>query len=103
LTIWFEWDAEKAASNRRKHGVSFDTATQVFADPFALIEQDRIEGGEQRWRTLGMVGGTLVLLVAHTLIDLEDEDEVVRIISARPATAREQRGYEAERIRREAL
>ncbi|WP_412033428.1 BrnT family toxin [Mesorhizobium sp. CO1-1-8] len=40
----FEWDAEKAKSNFRKHGVSFDTAVRVFADPFALLEHDRIEG-----------------------------------------------------------
>jgi uncharacterized protein len=44
----FEWDPAKAASNLRKHGVSFDTAMRSFADPFAFTEQDRIEGGEQR-------------------------------------------------------
>jgi uncharacterized DUF497 family protein len=44
----FEWDPAKAASNLRKHGVSFDTAMRAFADPFAFTEQDRIEGGEQR-------------------------------------------------------
>ncbi|RUU48293.1 BrnT family toxin, partial [Mesorhizobium sp. M2C.T.Ca.TU.002.02.1.1] len=39
----FEWDLEKAGSNLRKHGVSFETAVRVFSDPFALTEQDRVE------------------------------------------------------------
>lgn len=71
----------------------------MFADPFALTEQDRIEGGERRWRTLGMVEGRVLLLVAHTFRD-EDEDgepvEVVRIISARAADRRERGRYEQE-------
>jgi uncharacterized DUF497 family protein len=47
--VLFEWDAAKAASNERKHGVSFDDATLVFLDPYALIDQDRIEDAELRW------------------------------------------------------
>jgi uncharacterized DUF497 family protein len=46
----FEWDPVKAAGNLRKHGVSFETAVQAFADPLSLTSQDRIEGGEQRWQ-----------------------------------------------------
>jgi uncharacterized DUF497 family protein len=95
----FEWDPVKAAANRRKHGVSFEIAMRAFADPFALTEQDRIEGGERRWQTLGMVEGRVLLLVAHTFRD-EDEDgeaiEVIRIISARAADRRERRRYEQE-------
>ena len=95
----FEWDPVKAAANRRKHGVSFEIAMRAFADPFALTEQDHIEGGEARWRTLGMVKGRVLLLVAHTFRD-EDEDgdaiEVIRIISARAADRRERRRYEQE-------
>ena len=45
MTLRFTWDAQKAVSNKRKHGVSFETAARVFSDPFALSEQDRIEGG----------------------------------------------------------
>lgn len=56
--------------------------------------QDRIENGEQRWQTIGMVGAYLLLLVAHTL-RLEDEDiEVVRIISARRVDRAERKRYE---------
>lgn len=44
--VLFEWDEAKAKSNKRNHGVSFDDAILVFADPFALVEQDRVEDGE---------------------------------------------------------
>ena len=92
----FEWDSEKAVSNLRKHGVSFETAVRVFSDPFALTEQDRIEGGEYRWQTTGLVDGALVLLVAHA--DKEEHGiEVIRIISARRATTRERRRYAENR------
>lgn len=91
----FEWDAAKATSNLAKHGVSFETATRVFADPLARTEQDRIEGGEYRSQTIGMIDGALVLVVAHA--DREESgDDVVRIISARPARPKEKRRYEQE-------
>jgi uncharacterized DUF497 family protein len=95
----FEWDPVKAIANLRKHGVSFEIAMRAFADPFALSEQDRIEGGESRWQTLGMVEGRVLLLVAHTFRE-EDEDgeaiEIIRIISARAASRTERRRYEQE-------
>ena len=91
----FEWDPTKAASNFRKHGVSFETAVRVFSDPYALVEQDRIENGEERWQTLGVVEGILMLLVAHTVSEQEDV-AVIRIISARRANRRERRRYEEE-------
>lgn len=91
---YFEWDAKKAETNYRKHGVRFEEATQVFSDPLAVSEQDRIENSEERWQTLGMIGGCLILLVAHT-VRLEDEGiEVIRIISARRADRNERRHYE---------
>jgi len=93
--IRFEWDPAKAASNLRKHRVSFELAMRVFSDPFALSEQDRIEGGERRWQTLGMVEGIVLLLVAHTVRD-EGDIDVIRIISARLADRRERRRYEQE-------
>lgn len=57
MQIRFEWNSIKAVSNLRKHGVSFEDAIVAFADPFALMTQDRIEGLEPRWQTLGMIGG----------------------------------------------
>ena len=95
----FIWDPVKAASNLRKHRVTFAIATRVFADhPYALM--DRIEGGERRWLTVGLVDGLLVLAVAHTVTDEEDGSETIRIISARVADRRERRFYEQERSRR---
>ena len=99
MSTRFEWDLAKAAINLRKHAISFDIALRVFADPFALTEQVRIEGGEQRWQTLGIVDGYLLLVVAHTIRD-EVEDgqqiEIIRIISARAADRKERRRYEQE-------
>ena len=94
MKIRFEWNPDKAASNLKKHRVSFKTAVRVFADPFALTEQDRIENGEYRWQTLGIVEGHLLLLVAHTVQDDEDGTEVIRIISARRAEPKERKRYE---------
>ena len=97
--IRFEWDETKNLSNQRKHGVSFEEACQVFRDPLYVSVQDRIEGGELRWQTLGMVEGLLLLTVAHT-VEEELEDgvlvDIIRIISARPATRKERRRYEDE-------
>jgi uncharacterized DUF497 family protein len=92
----FEWDEAKNLSNRRKHGVSFEEATAVFLDPLYVSVQDRIEGGELRWQTLGFVGDLLLLTVAHTVRDKSGDGawvEVIRIISARPATRNERRRY----------
>jgi len=94
--VWFEWDEAKAKTNERKHGVHFDDAILVFADPFAITEQDRIEGGELRWQTIGLAGGVVLLLVAHTVRD-EGEDEIIRIISARKAARKERKRYDENR------
>jgi hypothetical protein len=88
----FVWDEVKDRRNRSKHKVSFETARVVFDDPLARSVQDRIVGGEERWQTLGVVGGSVVLLVAHTQVD-EGDEEVIRIVSARKATARERKIY----------
>jgi len=57
---YFEWDAVKAAKNLRKHGIQFEKAVAVFDDPYSITEQDRIEGGEYRWQTVGMAGEALL-------------------------------------------
>ncbi len=90
----FEWGPAKAQSNLKKHQVSFEIATRVFTDPFAVVGQDRIENGEHRWQTLGIVDGYLLLLVAHTVRDDEDDTEVIRIISARRADPKDRKRYE---------
>ena len=89
----FDWDPEKARENYRKHEVSFETAVLVFDDPGFVMFPDRDVDGEERWPTIGLVRGVLLLLVAHTFQEV-DEDEMVRIISAREVTADERRLYE---------
>lgn len=84
----FEWDENKNLSNKRKHGIRFEQAILAFRDPLVVSRKERIESGEQRWQTFGMVEGLLLLLVAHTIREDLDE-EVIRIISARPATRKE--------------
>ena len=91
---YFEWDDQKAQINFRKHGIRFEEAVLVFDDPFAVSAQDRIENGELRWQTIGMVGGCLLLLVAHTVRFEDKGAEHVRIISARRVDRKERRRYE---------
>lgn len=90
------WDQSKNRSNRLKHRISFEVATLVFEDPFQINVMDRIENGEERWQTLGMIGNVVLVLVAHTSAEQEGE-EVVRIISARKATRKERQKYEKDR------
>jgi uncharacterized DUF497 family protein len=85
----FVWDSEKAASNRRKHGVSFDTARAVLFDQFHLIEDASTED-EQRDAAIGMTDDLSVLFVVY----IAREPEATRIISARHATTHERRRYE---------
>ena len=94
----FEWDNAKAASNQRKHRVSFEIAARVFADPNALVAQNRIENGEFRWQTLGRVDDCLFLVVAHTIREDNDGAETIRIISARRAESKERKRYEQAKI-----
>lgn len=89
----FSWDDAKSKSNRRKHGVSFESASLVFDDPLHITRQDRIVGREIRWQTVGMANGIVLLLVAHTW-QHEAGEECIRIISARRATREERRIYE---------
>ena len=88
-----EWDETKNRSNLDKHGVSFETAHLVFDDPYHLSIQDQVVGGEERWRTIGLIGGAVLLVVAHTWRETE-AGEAVRVISARKATPRERQRYE---------
>lgn len=87
------WDQNKNRINQQKHRISFETAQHVFGDPFHLSRQDRIEHGEERWQTIGLVHGVVLLLVAHTYI-ADDGVETIRIISARKADPTERRIYE---------
>jgi uncharacterized DUF497 family protein len=85
----FVWDIEKASKNLAKHGVTFEEACQVFFDPLLRVE-DASVGGEHRDAVLGLTENWNLLFVVHML----REDDAIRIISARPATAPERRAYE---------
>jgi uncharacterized protein len=91
--IHFSWDETKNKSNQIKHGLSFELASLVFDDPLHLMRQDRIENGEIRWQTMGLIDGLILCLVAHTWTD-DDGQEHVRIVSARLADKRERKQYE---------
>ncbi|MEI7796318.1 MAG: BrnT family toxin [Methylococcaceae bacterium] len=88
----FTWDKNKADSNYRKHGVSFEEATTVFGDFLAATFPDNDHSiDEERFLTLGISVAERLLLVAHT-----ENENITRIISARLATTHERKVYESE-------
>jgi uncharacterized protein len=87
--IRYRRDAEKAARNLDKHGVTFEQAAQVFFDPFVRYA-DESENGEQREDAIGVDFDFRVLFVVHILF----EEQHIRIISARHANTREREFYE---------
>ena len=90
-SIRFEWDDRKAASNLKKHGVSFEEAKSVFLDEWAkLIDDPDHSDDEDRFVILGISSAFRLLIVCHCY---RCNDYVIRIISARQATARESRSY----------
>jgi uncharacterized protein len=89
----FEWDPAKAASNLRKHGVSFSEALTAFHDPLAKIHADAEHSVvERREILIGHSAAGHLLLVAFTV-----REGRIRIISSRPTTGRERRAYEKNR------
>lgn len=91
----YAWDAAKAATNVRKHGVQFELAATVLDDPLALSRYDGPHStDEERWVTLGRAGNGALLVVVHTFEEVDPNEARVRIISSRPATRRERRQYE---------
>ena len=88
------WDQAKNRANLQSHGLSFEAAIFVFDDPMSATRVDPYRY-EQRWRTIGMVG-TQVVMVVHSWPDLDREtgEEIGRIISARKATRHEREAYE---------
>ena len=94
LTLVFDWDPAKAASNATKHGVRFEEALTVFRDPLGLSLFDTDGSlGEERWITLGMSSVGNLLLVVHSWIEIDEDRIKVSIISARRPTRNEARQY----------
>jgi uncharacterized DUF497 family protein len=92
----FAWDERKDRINRRKHGISFEAATQVFQDQNVVSYLDLVVDNEERWHTIGLAGGLSILLVVHTSEEIHGEEEI-RIISARKASPRERAVYNAHK------
>ncbi len=87
----FEWDRTKAASNAKKHGVTFDEARSAFADEAGrLIADPDHSDEEERFILLGMSARLRLLVVAHCY----RQGDTIRIISARKASRHEQKQYE---------
>ncbi len=90
MSIKFEWDAQKAQRNLRKHSIDFNEASTVFVDTLSITipDPDHSED-EERWLTMGLSSRRRLLVVVHT-----QEGETIRIISARLANRLERRKYE---------
>jgi uncharacterized protein len=92
MSLQFTWDPKKAAANLRKHGVGFPEAATAFADSLSLtIPEPDHSVGEERWILIGQSDRRRLVVVAHV-----ERGELIRIISARPATRRERRTYDEE-------
>jgi uncharacterized DUF497 family protein len=94
--VRFEWDARKRLSNLRKHGIDFRDAPRVFCGVTLTVADDRVDYGEARFITFGLLG-TTVIAIAHT-----EQPERIRIISMRKATPYEEAAYFAQAGWREA-
>lgn len=87
----FEWDENKNRINVEKHGIGFDEASTVFLDERAILFDDPVHSvDEERFLLLGMSESTRVCIVCHCY---RESDRVIRIISARQATRREEERY----------
>lgn len=85
----FEWDEAKNQENQRKHKIDFADVEAVFAGPLLVAIDDRLDYGEDRWIGMGFLVDLVVVVVW-----VEQQDHVVRIISARKANRQERERYE---------
>jgi len=91
MSIRFEWDKTKSLENQKKHKISFEEAQTIFVDENALLIHDLDHSDEEdRFVLLGMSAKIKILAVCHCY---REDDEVIRIISARKATRNEQKTY----------
>lgn len=87
--IPFEWDMLKAKVNFRKHGISFELATEAFFDPFVSYQNGEVIDGELRETIAGLTSNWQLVCVVYVL-----RDDIIRIISTRLATNAERLAYE---------
>ena len=92
----FEWDPSKAKANYRKHRVRFERAAEVFTDELMLSLFDEAHSqAEERWVTIGKDRNGVPLVVVHTFREIDSDSCAIRIISARRATKKETKQYNA--------
>jgi len=92
MGLRFEWDPRKADSNLKKHGITFQEATTVFADALSItIPDPEHSEGEARFLDLGLSHRRRLLVVSYT-----ERGKVIRIISARRASRSERKTYESK-------
>lgn len=90
----FEWDENKNILNKQKYDINFEQAVDVFQDPLHISLLDkRFSYFEERWITLGATKLQAILVVAN-LFYTDEGEEIIRLVSARPATAKERQQYE---------
>ena len=90
--IRFEWDSKKSESNLHKHRILFENACEIFFDPFLRMMEPEIQNGQIREAIIGMTMNWRLLYVVYTMLD----NDIFRIISARPVTKHERKQYENE-------
>ena len=91
----FSWDSNKSASNKKKHGLDFDQAKEVFGDDNAIVDKGKSVGGEDRWVTIGKTLKLFIIAVVFTI-----RDSTIRIISARQARKNEIKEYIGNALKR---
>lgn len=91
MDLTFEWDEEKAETNLKKHGVSFEETKTVFRDPLSITVSDQRGHAEDRFVDIGRSATNRTLVVVYT-----ERGTNIRIISSRPVTTSERRTYEQE-------
>jgi uncharacterized DUF497 family protein len=90
VSLIFQWDSNKAKTNLKKHGISFEEASTVFGDPHSLTIPDPLHStNEERFVIIGLSYRLKTLIVAHI-----ERGKVIRIINAREATRQERKSYE---------
>ena len=95
MRYYFDWDPDKAKANRKKHGIGFEQASTIFLDPRMISVFDTTHSGdEDRWATVGIDRGGILLVVIHTFQQVDADCSRIRIISARKATRKESKQYQ---------
>lgn len=95
MDIKFAWDEKKDTANIKKHGISFEEAAEVFNDPLhiSLLDQ-RFDYFDERWITIGATKNGACVVVGHIYCFIENDEETIRIITARKASKKEREQYE---------